>query len=164
MMQGGAKRAGSYRRYDPAVFPYGLPACFCPCRKPADADEIYQEVFLRYIRKKPAFQNDAHKKAWFLKVTVNCANSLWRSPWKRCAEPLSDELASETKEPEVDLSMALKRLPPRYREVIHLFYYEELSTEEIGQILHRKPSTVRTQLTRARTILKGILKEEFYEV
>ena len=35
MMQGGAKRAGSYGRYDPAVFPYGLPACFCPCRKPA---------------------------------------------------------------------------------------------------------------------------------
>ena len=129
-----------------------------------DADEIYQEVFLRYIRKKPAFQNDAHKKAWFLKVTVNCANSLWRSPWKRCAEPLTDELPSETKEPGIDLSMALKRLPPRYRAVIHLFYYEELSTEEIGRILHRKPSTVRTQLTRARTILKGILKEEFYEV
>lgn len=130
-----------------------------------DADEIYQEVFLRYIRKQPVFQSDAHKKAWFLKVTVNCANSLFRSPWKRCTEPLNEALLSETEEeqPAPDLSMALKRLPPRYREVIHLFYYEELSAEEIGRILHRKPSTVRTQLTRARSILKDILKEESYE-
>lgn len=128
-----------------------------------DADEIYQEVFLRYIRKKPDFQNIVHKKAWFLKVTVNCANSFWSSPWKRFSEPLSDDLVSEEKEPAADLADALKKLPPHYREVIHLFYYEELSTEEIGRILRRKTSTVRTQLTRARAILKEILKEERYE-
>ena len=128
-----------------------------------DADEIYQEVFLRYIRKEPAFRNETHERAWFLKVTVNCANSLWTSPWKRCTEPLTDDLASEEDEPPVDLSRALQKLPPRYREVIHLFYYEELSTEEIGRILGRKTSTVRTQLTRARAILKKVLKEEHYE-
>lgn len=128
-----------------------------------DADEIYQEVFLRYIRKKPDFQNHVHKKAWFLKVTVNCANSLWTSPWKRFTVPLTDDLVSEEKEQAADLSRALQKLPPRYREVIHLYYYEELSTEEIGQILRRKTSTVRTQLTRARTVLKEILKEEHYE-
>ena len=128
-----------------------------------DADEIYQEVFLRYIRKEPAFRNETHERAWFLKVTVNCANSLWTSPWKRCTEPLTDDLASEEDEPPVDLSRALQKLPPRYREVIHLFYYEELSTEEIGRILGRKTSTVRPQLTRARAILKKVLKEEHYE-
>ena len=96
-------------------------------------------------------------------MTVNCANSLWTSPWKRCTEPLTDDLASEEDEPPVDLSRALQKLPPRYREVIHLFYYEELSTEEIGRILGRKTSTVRTQLTRARAILKKVLKEEHYE-
>lgn len=127
-----------------------------------DADEIYQEVFLRYIRKMPVFQNETHKKAWFLKVTVNCANSLWRSPWKRHTEPLTEELAAQTPE-SIDLSHALKKLSPQYREVIHLFYYEELSTAEIGRILHRKTSTVRTQLTRARAILKKVLKEEHYE-
>ncbi len=127
-----------------------------------DADEIYQEVFLRYLRKMPAFQNPSHKKAWFLKVTANCANSLWRSPWKRYTEPLPEELASEVSE-NIDLSHALQKLSPCYREVIHLFYYEELSTKEIGQILCRKISTVRTQLTRARAMLKEILKEEFDE-
>lgn len=128
-----------------------------------DADEIYQEVFLRYIRKKPVFRNETHEKAWFLKVTVNCANSLWTSPWKRYTEPLTDDLGSEENESPIDLSRALQKLPPRYREVIHLFYYEELSTGEIGRILGRKTSTVRTQLARARAILKKILKEEPYE-
>ena len=78
-----------------------------------DADEIYQEVFLRYIRKEPAFRNETHERAWFLKVTVNCANSLWTSPWKRCTEPLTDDLASEEDEPPVDLSRALQKLPDR---------------------------------------------------
>lgn len=127
-----------------------------------DAEEIYQEVFLRYIQKQPVFQNETHQKAWFLRVTANCANSLWRSPWKRCTESLPEELALETKE-EIDLSHALGKLPPAYREVIHLFYYEELSTREIGQLLHRKTSTVRTQLTRARAILKKLLKEDYDE-
>ncbi len=110
----------------------------------------------------PVFQNDAHKKAWFLKVTINCANSLWRSSWKRHTQPLTEELVLETPET-IDLSHALKRLSPTYREVIHLFYYEELSTKEIGQILHRKTATVRTQLTRARAVLKELLKEEYDE-
>lgn len=126
-----------------------------------DADEIYQEVFLRYIRKNPRFQSPEHQKAWFLRVTVNCANTFWRSPWRQM-EPLKEDTAFETRE-EVDLSYALQKLPPKYREVIHLFYYEDLSVEQISRILKRKPSTVRTQLTRARTILKTWLKEEDYE-
>ncbi|HBN57236.1 MAG TPA: RNA polymerase subunit sigma-24 [Lachnospiraceae bacterium] len=127
-----------------------------------DADEIYQEVFLRYLKKHPDLENDTHTKAWFIRVTVNCANSLWRSPWKRYRELAEDDLILETRET-TDLSRALKKLPPNYREVIHLFYYEDLSTDEISRILNRKKSTVRTQLTRARQRLKEILKEYDYE-
>ncbi len=127
-----------------------------------DADEIYQEVFLRYLKKHPNLENETHAKAWFIRVTVNCANSLWRSPWKRYMELTEDDLILETRET-IDLSHALKKLPPNYREVIHLFYYEDLSTEEISRILNRKKSTIRTQLTRGRQILKEILKEYAYE-
>ena len=62
-----------------------------------------------------------------------------------------------------DLYRELQSLPAKYRSVIHLFYYEELSVEEIGHILNRKPATVRTQLTRARELLRGMLKEEDYD-
>lgn len=63
---------------------------------------------------------------------------------------------------ELTLYEELKKLPPRYREVIHLFYYEELPLEEISRILNRKNSTVRTQLTRARAMLRKYMKEEDY--
>lgn len=126
-----------------------------------DADEIYQEVFFRYLKKQPVFESAEHQKAWFLRVTVNCANTFWRSPWQRM-EPLKENMTFETTE-QIDLACALQKLPPKYREVIHLFYYEDLSVEDLSRILTRRPSTVRTQLTRARRLLKTWLKEEDYE-
>lgn len=125
-----------------------------------DADEIFQEVFLRYIKKRPIFENEDHRKAWFIKVTVNCSKKMWGSAWKRKTVPLEETLQFETKE-DTDLYNELQQLPPKYREVIHLFYYEDLSTEEIARVLKRKSATVRTQITRARTLLKNLLKEEY---
>ncbi len=125
-----------------------------------DADEIFQEVFLRYIRKQPVFENEGHRKAWFIKVTVNCSKKLWGSAWKRKIVPLEETVLFETKE-DIDLYNELQQLPAKYREVIHLFYYEDMSTEEIAEVLERKNSTVRTQLTRARALLKNILKEDY---
>ena len=123
-----------------------------------DADDIYQEVFLRYIRNQPYFENEEHKKAWFIKVTINCSNKLWRSAWRRKTMPLNETLPFESKE-DIDLYKELQQLPAKYREVIHLFYYEDLSTEEIAEVLDRKSATVRTQLARARKLLKNIMKE-----
>lgn len=123
-----------------------------------DADDIYQEVFLRYIRNQPYFENEDHKKAWFIKVTINCSNKLWRSAWRRKTLPLNETLPFETKE-DIDLYKELLQLPAKYREVIHLYYYEDLSTEEIAEALDRKNATVRTQLARARKLLKNIMKE-----
>lgn len=125
-----------------------------------DADDVFQEVFLRYIKKQPVFGNEEHRKAWFIRVTINCSKKLWNSAWKRKVGPLTETIPFETKE-DMDLSGELRRLPPKYREVIHLFYYEDMSLEEISQALNRKNSTVRTQLTRARALLRTVLKEEY---
>ncbi|MEG2570502.1 MAG: sigma factor-like helix-turn-helix DNA-binding protein, partial [Clostridia bacterium] len=56
----------------------------------------------------------------------------------------------------------LQKLLIKYREVIHLFYYENMSLLEISRALGRKNSTVRTQLTRARAMLREFMKEEDY--
>lgn len=129
-----------------------------------DADEIFQEVFLRYIKKNPVFESEEHRKAWLIRVAVNCSKKLWGSPWKRRTEPLeaagSLENAAEWQEEDSRLHGELCRLPEKYREVIHLFYYEDMSLEEISRALNRKNSTVRTQLTRARAMLRDILKED----
>lgn len=126
-----------------------------------DADDVYQEVFFRYVRKKPVFIDEEHRKAWLIRVTINCSNNFWNSLWNKRTGELSEELIFEAKET-IDLYDQLQKLPPKYREVIHLFYYEDMSLEEISLVLNRKNSTVRTQLTRARALLKDFMKEEDY--
>lgn len=127
-----------------------------------DADDVFQEVFVRYVRKRPVFESAEHAKAWFLRVTVNCANSLLSSPFRRRSAPLEEglsETAAQTGE-ETDLKQAIARLPASYREVIHLFYYEDYSCAQIARGLRRRESTVRMQLTRARRMLLQALKED----
>lgn len=127
-----------------------------------DADEVYQEVFLRLLKKRPVFESHEHCKAWLLRVTINCSNTLLASLWKKRTVALEEDLPFQEKD-SLELYEELSKLPQKYRDVIHLFYYEELSVADISKILHRKESTVRTQLTRARTMLKEILEEEEYE-
>lgn len=131
-------------------------------RTRSDADDIYQEVFLRYVRKAPLFDSAEHEKAWFMRVTINCCKNFWKSLWmQRRSAYESDVLeVSETGGEDQLLIETIKQLPEKYRVVIHLFYYEELSIEEIGKITKSKASTVRTRLTRARRLLKSLLKEE----
>ena len=126
-----------------------------------DADDVFQEVFLRYVRKKPIFTDEEHRKAWLIRVTINCSNNFWSSLWNKRTQQLNEEIIFETKDT-IDLFAELQQLPPKYREVIHLFYYEDMSLEEISLALHRKNATVRTQLTRARAMLKKFMKEEDY--
>lgn len=126
-----------------------------------DAEEIFQEVFLRYVKKKPVFWEEEHRKAWFLRVTVNCCKKLQNSAWRRRTQELDENIVFETQE-EINLYRELQRLPAKYREVIHLFYYEDMTLEEISRMLKRKNSTVRTQLTRARAMLREFMREEDY--
>ncbi|MDE7477685.1 MAG: sigma-70 family RNA polymerase sigma factor, partial [Lachnospiraceae bacterium] len=75
-------------------------------------------------------------------------------------EALEKDAICETGDENQLLIEIVKKLPEKYRVVIHLFYYEELSVEEIGKITKSKASTVRTRLTRARRLLKNILNEK----
>mgnify|MGYP002543593558 CR=1 FL=1 len=79
----------------------------------------------------------------------------------RTSDELSDELAEEGRE---DLSFvwdAVRQLPVQYREAVHLFYYEGLSTRQIASVLNRSEATIRSDLHRGREQLKRILKEAY---
>lgn len=119
----------------------------------ADAEDVFQEVFLRLIRQKKPFQSEEHVKAWLIRVTVNCSRSLFASSWFQRTVPLDDSLQFESKEDGV-LFAAVQALPRKYRAVIHLYYYEGYSTDEIAGILSIKPATVRSQMARGRKLLK----------
>jgi len=129
-----------------------------------DADDVFQEVFLRYIRSAPAFQSEEHAKAWFLKVTVNCTKKHFLSSWQKrvvLMEDMDDMRKSDTEESEMGSGIydAVCKLPPKFRVAIHLFYYEELSIEQMSVALGARPSTVRTRLTRARQQLRKTLEK-----
>ena len=126
-----------------------------------DAEDVFQEVFLRYITKAPAFTDEGHRKAWLLKVTSNCSKKLLSSSWHRRTEPLSDDLISDEADRR-DLYAELSRLEPMYREVVHLFYYEDMPTEAIAGLLNISNSAVRKRLSRAREKLREFMKEEDY--
>lgn len=126
-----------------------------------DADEVFQEVFLRYVKKASGFAREEHIKAWLIRVTINCSKKLKNSPWRLKTQPLQEDLAFEEKQ-NADLYRELQRLPEKYREVIHLFYYESMSLEEMSRVLNRKNGTLRTQLTRARAMLREFMREEDY--
>jgi RNA polymerase sigma-70 factor (ECF subfamily) len=143
-------------RYGPMV--YRLAYAFVRSR--ADADDVFQEVFLRYHRAAPDFETEDHEKAWLLRVTANCAKMTLATPWHRRVVPLEDVYTYKDAT-ESTIDAALAQLPPKYRAVIHLFYYEGYQTEEIAQILGRSPSTIRSQLARGRQKLKELLKEDF---
>ena len=135
-------------------------------KSPHDADDVTQEVFLRLLRTDTEFSGESHVKRWLLRVTVNECRRLACSPWRRHTTALEDySTALEWETPqESDMFRQVMALPSKYRVPLYLFYYEELSTEEIARILDRSPSTVRTQLARAREKLKTLLLEDWSDV
>lgn len=143
------------RRYSDMVYRLA----FARTGNRSDAEDLYQEVFLRYLTKAPAFTSEDHRKAWLLRVAVNCANRFHTAPWRKRTEPLSEALSVPAPEGE-DLWDELRRLPEKDRTVLHLYYYEDMTTEEIAKLLDRNPATVRSQLLRARAKLKKLLVEE----
>ena len=122
-----------------------------------DADDVFQEVFLRYLRAAHAFREEEHRKAWLLRVTVNCCKKLHGSFWRRHTVALSEALPAQNSD-EGELLGLLEGLPPKYRAVLHLYYYECYATEEIAAILGRSPGTVRSQLSRGRALLRDAWK------
>lgn len=134
-------------------------------RNHQDAEDITQNVFLKYVAAKKAFDSEEHRKAWILRVAVNCTNDYVKSAYyrKRAAlEDIPEQGAEQSYEIEEksEVYYAVQSLPEKYRIPIHLFYYEDMSIAQIAAATSQTQSTVRSQLTRARNMLKKILKEE----
>ena len=127
----------------------------------SDAEDILQDTLIQYMKAAPSFENDEHEKAWILRVAANISKNKIKYNNYRETDELMEELVAEDEE---DLSFvwdAVKQLPEKYREVIHLFYEEGYSTAEIAKVLDRKEATVRSDLLRGREKLKIILKEAY---
>lgn len=124
------------------------------------ADEVVQEVFLRFLRSDKAFESDEHIKAWLIRVAINCGHNIFSNSWYKKTVPLvENEIDSVVDmEEKSDIYYAIKELPQKYSAVIHLFYYEDMSIEDISKYLKLNLSTVKSQLSRGRKILRKKLE------
>lgn len=130
--------------------------CFSFMKNAADTEDMVQETFLKLISCKKEFASEEHEKAWLIVTASNtCRDELRR--FKRRLAYISSCLRQENNgqaEPGDDVSELLLSLPPKYKEVVYLHYYEGYRTSEIAGMLHCSASTVRNQLLRARKLLK----------
>ena len=152
-----------YRRYSGMVFRLAL----ARCRSRADAEDVMQEVFLRYVRRDPKLDTAEHQRAWLIKATINCTNTLLSSAWNKrtalyseltqLAPMLPDENAA-------DIYAAVLRLPKKQRTAVHLYYYEGYGVKEIASLMDVSESGVKSLLHRAREGLEKDLKGDYFDV
>ena len=125
---------------------------------PTDAEDVYSETFLTYFKKVREFNDEEHRKAWLIRVTINNAKTLLS---KRHYDDDIDEVPGAA-EPErefgiddvADLRDALDRLKAEYKEALLLFYINDLSVREIAQILGVTENVVKIRLSRGRAKLR----------
>lgn len=137
--------------------------CFVHLKNRHDTEDVFQNVFMKYLLYEGSFESSEHEKAWFARVTINACTDWLRALSRRKWVPLDalEEEAAVLDEPSREVLEAVLKLPEKYRDVIYLFYYEEYPAVEIAKILGRKENTVYTWLSRAKELLRERLGGEW---
>lgn len=124
-----------------------------------DAEDISQEAFVKLYQSDESFDTAENVKAWLIRVTINLSKNLLKNFWRRGRVELEKDIPYDNKSEEALLEFVAK-LKPKYSVVIHLFYYEGYSVNEIAKLCNISSTAVRTRLNRARNQLKAMLLEE----
>ena len=171
-MKGGRKNLYTEQELARILSEYGKSVyrlAFIKTKNYSDADDIYQEVFLRLIKNDKEFKSDEYLKNWLLKTTINLCKDLWKSAWYRNNSLLSDfqedsgyeyESVNEKDDESSEVTNAVMQLPQKYREVIHLYYYEGYTEKEIAQMLNTNEKTISSRMIRGRKKLKELFEKE----
>ena len=126
-----------------------------------DARDAVQDVFIKYATASDIFKDDEHKKAWLIRVTVNCCNDMLRRRKLRNYVPLDEisETVSMDEESSSDIMNCLKLIPPKNRAAVILHYLEGYSVEETAKVLKISVSAVKMRLKRGREALYELIRE-----
>ncbi len=140
------------RKYSDAV----TRVCVIRLQNMADAEDCYQNVFLKLYNKSPEFENDDHLKAWLIRVSIYECTSYVRKFRRQIPVDTVFNGVTPDNSDSLDISWALTKTPPKYRDVLYLHYCERYKVREIAEILKLKDNTVKSLLKRGREILKAI--------
>lgn len=133
--------------------------CMIHLKNHADTEDIFQNVFLKYVLSTAVFESEEHEKAWFIRVTINACRDLLKSFFRSRTVSLDTLLNQPADLTETDRTVldAVLALPGKYRDVVYLHYYEGYTAPQIGEILHKNVNTIYTLLNRAKQALKETL-------
>ncbi len=126
-----------------------------------DAEDIMQEVFLRFVKYSPDFTNSEHEKAWFIRTTINRTNSFFTSAWKRRVVPLDEAIKTYDEMSYSEVLDAVMQLPKDISTAIHLYYYEDMTVKEISETMNKSESAIKSLLFRGRKLLKLSLEDTY---
>ena len=121
-----------------------------------DAEDVCHSVFLTLVEKDITLFPGS-EKSWLLKCTANACKDHLKSFWKQNREELKENMVFMDSQ-DREIWAVVGQLPPKYRAVVHLYYYEGYSQEEIGKTLGITRTAVQTRMQRARAILEKELK------
>ena len=139
--------------------------CMIHLKNNSDTEDIFQTVFLKYVLSSASFESPEHEKAWFIRVTINACKDLLKSFFQKHTVSLDQVLdqPAPLEDRHREVLEAVLSLPPHYKDVVYLHYYEGYTAPEIGHILGKNVNTIYTLLGRARRLLKETLGGEASE-
>ena len=141
---------------------YVFRLCFTYMKCEADAEDCAEDVFVKVLTGSFSFHDEIHERKWLTVTAINLCKDRLKSFRRKKVDSIDDdqipELVAPESEDNSDVLEAVMKLPPKLKDVIWLYYYEEYPTDKIAKILHRPPSTVRKQMRDARNLLKNLLE------
>lgn len=130
--------------------------CLMRLKNWADAEDCFQNTFFKLYRNAPDFNDEAHLKAWLIRVAINECNKYIRKNRHHAELDKVSDGAVDFPQEKCDMSWALLNLEKKYREVLYLHYAEDYKINEIAQILDKSPNTIKTLLRRGKEKLKKL--------
>jgi len=136
--------------------------CIVHCGNQTDAQDCFQNVFLKLYQSDTDFESEAHIRAWLIRVAVNECTDWYRQFWKRriiLTDEIPDRNSELMQEQEDSVIPYLMKLPFKYRRILYSHYYEDKKIAEISTELKLSENTVKTQLVRGRKLLERNIKK-----
>ena len=138
-------------------------ACVMRLGNWADAEDCFQNTFVKLYTSAPDFRDSEHLKAWLIRVAINECRTLQRRSGRILPLEAAENIPVFMCEEPDSFPAVLMRLKPKYREALYLFYCEEYKVDEVAGILGRNPNTVKTLLRRGREQLREIYGGEQFD-
>ena len=141
-----------------------LRMCYLYLQDASAAQDAVQETFLKAYKGYEAFRGESQERTWLMSIAINVCRDMNRSAWLRHIDrrvtPEDVPLPAPQDEEALALAEAIRRLPNQHRDVILLYYYQDMTIKEVAEALHAAPSTILKRLNQAKDKLKTLLTED----